>query len=368
MIPRMALMPASGLAVLAAALHVAMPRHPEPMLRELAMLPGMQASLPPRVSLTGPPGIDSLRNITPTFVIMAEEFGAQDEPITLRLEVATNAQFLGPLLIDTSVSSTSTSITAARPLPELSTVFWRAVAKTARGDSVLSETVGPRVVAKWLRLIAPNGPGGLTLNERRPRFVWSSAEVALPAGPWTYTFELFRASGSTPVMRVAGLTDTTFTPPLDLESNTSYRWALKAQLTTGDETRVTSFASFVVVDFSRPVATLLFQNFPNPFPSSTTMSTCLWFDLRELSTVRLDIFDIRGNLVRTLVPSAEVPATLPAGRYGRALGAGGDSGCDQRFSWDGVGADGRMAPSGVYLARLMVGGSMIFRKMVFRGR
>lgn len=353
---RTALAPAALLAVLAAAFHGAI------------AMPGIPAALPPHVLLTGPSGIDSLRNITPTFVIRAQEFTAQDEPLTLRLEIASNPQFLGPLLVDTSVSSTTASITAARPLPELTSVFWRAVARTVRGDSVLSETVGPRVVTKWLRLITPNDPGGLTINERRPRFVWSSAEVTMPAGPWTYTFELFTASGSRPVIRVAGLNDTMFTPAFDLESNTSYRWAVTAQLTTGDVTRVNSFASFVVVDFSRPVATLLFQNFPNPFPSSSTMSTCLWFDLRELSAVRLEIFDIRGNLVRTLVPSADVPSTLPAGRYGRAVGAAQDSGCDQRFSWDGMDANSRVAPPGVYLARLMVDGSMIFRKMVFRGR
>jgi len=346
-------MPAAGLALLAAT----------------TAMSSVPAFIPvPRVVVTGPSGFDSLRNITPTFVIRAEEFGAQEQPLTLRLQIGTNAQFLGPLLVDTSVTTTDATITLGRPLPELTPVFWRAVAKTGRGDSVLSETVGPRVVAKWLRLVTPNSLGGLTLNERRPRFIWSSAAVATPVGPWTYTFELFTASGSTPVIRAAGLTDTIFTPVFDLESNTSYRWAVTAQLSSGEQSRVTSFASFVVVDFSRPVATLLFQNFPNPFPSSSTTTTCIWFDLRELSTVSLEIFDIRGNLVRTIVPSAEVSSILPAGRYGRAVDAAQDSGCDQRFSWDGVGANGRTAPAGVYLARLMVGSSMIFRKMVFRGR
>ncbi|MBA3559679.1 MAG: hypothetical protein H0W30_13915 [Gemmatimonadaceae bacterium] len=354
---RITLLSAAGLALIAGAFHGAIAT---PVVAAFVSAP--------RVLLTGPSGLDSLRDITPTFVIRAEEFDAQDQPLTLRLQIARNAQFSGPLLVDTIVSGTDATITSARPLPELTTVFWRAVAKTGRGDSVLSEVVGPRVVAKWLRLIIPNSLGGLTTNERRPRFIWSSAQVAMPAGPWTYTFELFTASGSTPVIRAAGLRDTVFTPVFDLESNTSYRWAVTAELTTGDQTRVNSFASFVVVDFSRPVATLLFQNFPNPFPSSSTTSTCIWFDLRELSTVSLEIFDIRGNLVRTLVPSAEVPATLPAGRYGRAVDAAQDSGCDQRFSWDGVGANGRTAPAGIYLARLMVGSSMIFRKMVFRGR
>lgn len=357
MIRGISLVPAAGLATMAAVLASNAPAHGYSIDRPV-----------PRVVLTGPSDIDTVRNITPTFTIRAEEFNAADESITLRLEVATNAQFTGPLLVDTSVSGITATITLARPLPQLATIYWRAVARTAMGDSVLSEAVGPRVVTRWLRLIAPNAPRGQTIHERRPLFVWSSAEVALPPGPWTYTFELLTASGSRPVLRAGGLSDTTFTPASDLESNASYRWAVTASLRTGEQTRVTSFASLVVVDFSRPLATLLFQNFPNPFPSPTTTSTCVWFDLHEPSTVRLDIFDIRGNLVRTLVPSSEVPGTLPAGRYGRAVGAVQDSGCDARFSWDGVAGDGRVAPAGVYLVRLKVAEALLFRKIVFRGR
>ena len=116
----------------------------------------------------------------------------------------------------------------------------------------------------------------------------------------------------------------------------------------------------------KPPVTLLYQNFPNPFPSPTSATTCLWFDLQSDARVTLAIYDLRGHLVRTLVPSPQVPARLVAGYYGRA-GSVPAGGCDQRFAWDGRGSDGRSVPAGVYLARLGVDGSWQMRKIVFRG-
>lgn len=115
-----------------------------------------------------------------------------------------------------------------------------------------------------------------------------------------------------------------------------------------------------------PGITLLYQNFPNPFPSGISPTTCLWFDLRVESAVTLGIYDLRGRLVRTLVPSALVTGVLPAGRYGRQS-PGANAGCDPAFAWDGRGSDGNRVPPGVYLARLRAEGRWQSRKIVFRG-
>jgi hypothetical protein len=116
-----------------------------------------------------------------------------------------------------------------------------------------------------------------------------------------------------------------------------------------------------------PRATLLYQNFPNPFPTPTSDRSCIWLDLRRAGRVRLEILDVRGRLVRTLVPSADVQETLPAGRYGRGAG-GTPPGCDPRFTWDGTARDGRAAPAGIYLLRMTADGTTQTRKIVFRGR
>jgi hypothetical protein len=319
------------------------------------------------VTVFGPEDEDTLRNVTPTFRIVTEGFDEAERPLTVRLIVATGS-LSGARLVDTMVAGDSATIVLPRPLPELARVVWRASARTADGIEVTSEPGGPLVVAPWLRLVFPNVPGGITLETRRPRFIWTSAGVNAPPGPWVYTFELTATGGSVPPVRVSGLLDTAFVPGFDLESSTSYRWAVTARLATDDSTRVASRASFVILDPSQPQSTILFQNFPNPFPSATSPTTCIWFDLRDPALVRLEITDLRGVLVRTLVPSATVSDALPAGRFGRAVGSSQDSGCDPRFSWDGVADDGRVVPPGIYLARLVVGGRATTRKILFRGR
>lgn len=116
-----------------------------------------------------------------------------------------------------------------------------------------------------------------------------------------------------------------------------------------------------------PTVTLLYQNFPNPFPAPGADLTCIWFDLHRASQVRLTIHDVRGTLVRTIVPSVYFSGAFPAGRFGR-----GDPdtnvGCDQRFSWDGNDARGRTVPPGVYLVRLRTDRFEGVKKIVFRGR
>ena len=118
-----------------------------------------------------------------------------------------------------------------------------------------------------------------------------------------------------------------------------------------------------------PRTTILYQNFPNPFPAGGSLTTCVWFDLARTSDVLIEVLDIRGNVVRTLVPSRNIPGRLEAGRYGRVTGNLPDGfGCDDRFVWDGVAADGRTVPAGVYLLRMRTDGTEIVRRMLFLGR
>ncbi len=120
--------------------------------------------------------------------------------------------------------------------------------------------------------------------------------------------------------------------------------------------------------FTPPPINLLYQNFPNPFPSTASPVTCIWFDLAQRSgAVTLAIYDLRGRLVRTIVPSAAVSSKLDAGYYGRLANAPMGSGCDPRFTWDGRGSDGVSVPPGVYLLRLHVDDAWQTKKIIFRG-
>jgi hypothetical protein len=120
-------------------------------------------------------------------------------------------------------------------------------------------------------------------------------------------------------------------------------------------------------DTGRPTVTLLYQNFPNPFPTADSRVTCIWFDLNRTTSVSLTVHDVRGNLVRRLLPNATTPQFFDPGRYGRA-GATADAGCDPAFTWDGRADDGSVAPRGVYLIRLRAGGTQSIKKAVFQGQ
>ena len=122
----------------------------------------------------------------------------------------------------------------------------------------------------------------------------------------------------------------------------------------------------VGADTTRPAVTLLYQNFPNPFPTAASQTTCVWFDLSSTSSVSLTIHDVRGNLVRRLLPNASTPPFLTPGRYGRATEAAA-SGCNTAYAWDGRADNGSTVPRGVYLIRLRAGGTQSIKKAVFQG-
>ena len=161
------------------------------------------------------------------------------------------------------------------------------------------------------------------------------------------------------------MTDTTYELTQALERNTAYRWILTVHA-GADTSILRSQGSILVVDLGMPTATLLYQNFPNPFPTGGRDSTCLWFDVAIAGNVELDILDLRGNRVRRFVPGRDFPGVLGPGRYGRGSGTGGI--CDPRLMWDGRSDDGQLLPAGVYLAKLKAPGLLVFKRIVFRGK
>jgi len=96
-----------------------------------------------------------------------------------------------------------------------------------------------------------------------------------------------------------------------------------------------------VSDWPTPEQFALFQNAPNPFNPVTRIS----YSIPTTSHVVLDIFDVSGRLVRTLVD-----ANVTADRY--------------EVVWDGRNDAGAAAASGVYLYRLTSDGQELERKMV----
>ncbi len=92
-----------------------------------------------------------------------------------------------------------------------------------------------------------------------------------------------------------------------------------------------------------PFAFSLGQNFPNPFNPQTTISFTVGGS--EAARTKLDIYDLRGRLVATLLDRP-----LEPGRH--------------RMTWDGTDGAGRAVGSGVYIYRLESGDEVSLRKMV----
>ena len=89
-----------------------------------------------------------------------------------------------------------------------------------------------------------------------------------------------------------------------------------------------------------PEALTLHQNYPNPFNPSTEIA----FTLAERSAVRLTIYNVLGQVVRTLTNDVMAPGT-------------------HSFTWDGQNSLGAAVPSGVYLYSLDTGDQVLSKKM-----
>ncbi|NOT35346.1 MAG: DUF1929 domain-containing protein [Candidatus Eisenbacteria bacterium] len=92
---------------------------------------------------------------------------------------------------------------------------------------------------------------------------------------------------------------------------------------------------------SLPTRFALHQNTPNPFAGSTAIR----FDLPRASQVRLEVFDLFGRRVRTLVQGE------------RAAGS-------HQVEWDRISDSGHRLSAGVYVARLVTEGYRAESKMV----
>ena len=92
---------------------------------------------------------------------------------------------------------------------------------------------------------------------------------------------------------------------------------------------------------AQPINDYLFQNVPNPFRLSTTIE----YMLSEESMVRISVFNVRGQRVRTLVAENQ-----DSGRHGAV--------------WDGLDSSGQKVSPGIYFYRLDTDNYRTVRKMV----
>jgi len=95
-------------------------------------------------------------------------------------------------------------------------------------------------------------------------------------------------------------------------------------------------------DFNQiPLSYQLKQNYPNPFNPETH----IYFEIPQMHDVKLEIYNILGQKVRSLINGAYNP-----GRH--------------TVTWNGRNDSGMIVPSGVYIYRLHAGSFMVSKKML----
>ncbi|MCB5260073.1 MAG: T9SS type A sorting domain-containing protein [Candidatus Cloacimonetes bacterium] len=90
-----------------------------------------------------------------------------------------------------------------------------------------------------------------------------------------------------------------------------------------------------------PTVTKLFGNYPNPFNPETTIS----FDLAEQCPVTIEVFNIKGQKVRTLVRDSYAPG-------------------HHSVVWNGTDSNGKPVSSGVYFYKMSTPNQVSTQKML----
>ncbi len=172
------------------------------------------------------------------------------------------------------------------------------------------------------------------------RWIENSIEViwSLSSDSDDLDFEVWRKSGQTPFKKMSGLEFTRSRNEFSFEDadivpGTDYSYRV---VILEDSKPAAQFE----VDVATPhVQLTLHQNVPNPFNPDTHIK----FGVDQAQHVRLQVYDIAGHLVRSLVDAFKEPGIYVE-------------------TWDGRNHAGKQVASGVYFYRLEVGKQMLTRK------
>ena len=125
-------------------------------------------------------------------------------------------------------------------------------------------------------------------------------------------------------------------------ANGNHVWVVTAVYDGGESAPSNVFQSNVDATPNQiPTVTTLSGNYPNPFNPTTTIS----YSINSNSKVTLDIYNIRGQKIRTLVNENQMANTY-------------------NVVWDGKDSAGKTAASGVYFYKLTAGRYVSTKKMI----
>jgi len=266
---------------------------------------------------------------------VVEVAAGASETVTVNTDATGAAAIMLDAEADRQAGSTSVAVTASTTAPnsdgvdaDLSVEFsasWDVPVAAELAAFAAAVTPDQQVVLEWSVASQTNNLG------------WEVYR-SIDSRSYQMVGDLVTGEGTTDQFRTYSFMDTGvpqadvvyyYLRQVDLDGTTSRSSVVEVALATA------------VAELAVPTANALRQNYPNPFNPETTIS----FDLSVESVVTLRVYDVTGQVVRTLA-SAEAMA---AGRY--------------ESSWDGRNEQGLKVGSGVYLYRLEAGDFTAIKKM-----
>jgi len=127
-------------------------------------------------------------------------------------------------------------------------------------------------------------------------------------------------------------------------NHTQYYYWLDCQEFDGTSRLYGPVMVLVNFDGEVPPPSSLMTALGSPYPNPFNPSVCIPFSLKETSSVKIEVFNHRGQLVK------QFNGTFPAGNR-------------SNWIWDGTSGDGICQPSGIYLVRMQAGSYTQIRKL-----
>ena len=222
-------------------------------------------------------------NLEPANFFFSWEQAARAE--FYEIQVSVNSDLSAPV-IDNTVSTPN--FTQTSNLELLTQYYWRVRAVNNQGAGEWSETRSFTTIIERPALVILSSPeNNVSQVSTTPQLTWNEAERATD-----YEIQLSVNSDFSDIIIEAELSETSFDVTEPLENATIYYWRVRA-INIGGVGEWSETSSFATEVFE----TLVFNNYPNPFNSSTTIH----YQLSGQTRVLIDVYDVTGRKIKTLV-------------------------------------------------------------------
>jgi hypothetical protein len=270
------------------------------------------------------------------------DWNTADRAESYGLQLATDSTFNNIVHNITSIDSTSYRI--SDELNAFTVYYWRINANNISGTSDWSAV--RRFTTGQAFPVAPSlvSPEPGTTEVTNTLFLWNAVATATQ-----YHIQISESSDfSSPTIDNNAVVNTFYTT-LSLVRFTQYYWRVRAisPVGAGDWSSVWNFTTGDIVsveqiDNELPTHFALSQNYPNPFNPTTSIR----FSLPSEVSVRLEVYNMLGQRIATLIDGA----SYHAGNY--------------QYTWDGQDDSGNSVSSGMYIYRITAGEYSELKRMI----